>query len=155
MPVLDSDLIPPRVACPPQTGPSPGLRDRVKSRLHLRPPSPNGRGLGVRGQQVNKLDPSFRHQVKLEDVLQPKLNVSGHILLSADSSKRGWRVDVCGNAAEDHAVEEVKEFRSELKQVTLTDPEILQDAEIFIHEGEGTDVSVVRRCVPESESVRL
>ena len=93
--------------------------------------------------------------MNLEDVLQPKLNVSRHVLLSANSSKRGWRVDACGRAAEDHPVEEVKEFRSELKEVTLTDPEIFQDAEIFIQEREGTNVSVVRRRISESKGSRL
>jgi hypothetical protein len=44
-----SNLLPPRVGSPEAVDPSPGLR----------PPSPNGRGQGVRGRQVNKLDQSL------------------------------------------------------------------------------------------------
>ncbi len=56
-----SNLIPPRVESPFQTDPSPGLRDRVKSSQDFTfgHPLPMGEGLGVRGQQVNKLDRSL------------------------------------------------------------------------------------------------
>src|SRR5437773_10986889 len=47
--IVASDLRPPRIAALSATDPSPGLR----------PPSPQGRGQGVRGRQVNKLDQSL------------------------------------------------------------------------------------------------
>ena|SRR2546428_13346795 len=47
--IVPSNLLPSRVGSPKAVDPSPGLR----------PPSPQGRGQGVRGRQVNKLDQSL------------------------------------------------------------------------------------------------
>ena len=75
-----------------------------------------------------------------ENVFQSKLDIARGIGLAPDLSERRRCVDIGRRRTENHAIKDIEKLGTELKPVSLIDPDVLKHAEILIKECEGSDI---------------